>query len=219
MKYLFIIGFLLSRWLLTAQQDPEPPHVSVTGEAVVKVQPNYAILGIRIQKKLGQGADKPAFEIFKEEDTKLRLFDFNEADISKTLIQVDSTAYYKEVFVAIYDLKKLDKYLLELYNMGYRDYIYIDYRTSFYSRYKTQAKEEAMINARKKAQTLAGASGQTVGKAYSIEELNSEDYNWYELSAKKTASSLTFRLGSDNYLIEPGYITLTARVAVRFHIQ
>jgi hypothetical protein len=64
--------------------------------------------------------------------TKIRLFDFNEADMSKTFIQMDSAAYYKEVFVTIIDLKKLDKYLLELYTPEYRDCIYIDYRTSSY---------------------------------------------------------------------------------------
>lgn len=201
-----------------SQTAQEPPHISVTGESVVKVQPNYVILGIRIKKQLG-GADKPAFEIFKEEDTKIRLFDFNEADLSKTFIQLDSAAYYKEVFVVISDLKKLDKYLLELYTMGYKDYVYIDYRTSFYNRYKTQAKDEAIANAKKKAQSMAAGLGQIVGKAYSIEELNSEDYNWYNLKDKKNASSLTFRMGSENYLIEPGYITITARVNVSFNLQ
>lgn len=201
-----------------SQTVQEPAHVSVTGESVVNVQPNYVILGIRIKKQLG-GSDKPAFEIFKEEDTKIRLFDFNEADLSKTFIQLDSAAYYKEVFVVISDLKKLDKYLLELYTMGYKDYVYIDYRTSLYSKYKTQAKEEAMANARKKAQGLAASLGQTVGKAYSIEELNSEDYNWYNLRDKTNAPALTFRMGSEHYLIEPGYITITARVNVSFHLQ
>ncbi len=52
--------------------------------------------------------------------------------MSKTFIQMDSAAYYKEVFVTIIDLKKLDKYLLELYTPEYRDCIYIDYRTSSY---------------------------------------------------------------------------------------
>lgn len=202
-----------------SQTTQEPPHISVTGEAVVKVIPDYAILGIRIKKQLNGGDNKPAFEIFKEEDTKIRLFDFNEADMSKTFIQLDSAAYYKEVFVTITDLKKLDKYLLELYTLGYRDYVYIDYRTSFYDKYKTQAREEAVADAKKKARQLSTGLFLALGKAYAVEDLNTEDYNWYNLKDKKNAGRLTYKMGSDNYLIEPGYLTITAKVRVSFNAQ
>lgn len=202
-----------------SQTTQEPPHIRVTGEAVVKVIPDYVVLGIRIKKQLNGADNKPAFEIFKEEDTKIRLFDFNEADMSKTFIQLDSAAYYKEVFVTITDLKKLDKYLLELYTLGYRDYIYIDYRTSLYDKYKTQAREEAMADAKKKAKQLSLGLFLALGKAYAVEELNTEDYNWYNLKDKKNAGKLTYKMGSDNYLIEPGYITVTARVNVSFYLQ
>lgn len=202
-----------------SQTTQEPPHISVTGEAVVKVIPDYVILGIRIKKQLNGGDNKPAFEIFKEEDTKIRLFDFNEADMSKTFIQLDSAAYYKEVFVTITDLKKLDKYLLELYTLGYRDYVYIDYRTSFYDKYKTQAREEAVADAKKKARQLSTGLFLALGKAYAVEDLNTEDYNWYNLKDKKNAGRLTYKMGSDNYLIEPGYLTITAKVRVSFNAQ
>lgn len=219
MKYFLSISLFLSSLQFFSQTAQEQPHVSVTGEAVVKVIPDYVILGIRIKKQLNGADNKPAFEIFKEEDTKIRLFDFNEADMSKTFIQLDSAAYYKEVFVTITDLKKLDKYLLELYTLGYRDYVYIDYRTSFYEKYKTQAREEAIADAKKKARQLSTGLFLALGKAYAVEDLNTEDYNWYNLKDKKNSGKLTYKMGSDNYLIEPGYITLTSRVHVSFHIQ
>jgi uncharacterized protein YggE len=215
MKKILLV-FMISMNSVFAQVQP-PPLITVTGESVVKVTPNYVILGIRIKKQLTPGMDnKPAFEIFKEEDTKIRLFDFKEEDLSRTLIQRDSSAYYKEVFIAIYDLKKLDKYLLELYNLGYTDFIYVDYRTSFYERYKTEAHEAAMADAKKKAQLLATQLGQTIGKAYTIEETGSEDYNWYSLKDKLNAQKITFKTGTDHYVIEPGYITITSRIRVSF---
>jgi hypothetical protein len=55
----------------------------------------------------------------------------------------------------ITDLKKLDKYLLELYTPGSRNYIYIDYRTSSYDKYKAQAREEALADAKKKARQIS----------------------------------------------------------------
>lgn len=219
MKAILSLAMLLSCFRVFSQAVQEPPHIRVTGEAVVKVIPDYVILGIRIKKQLNSGDNKPAFEIFKEEDTKIRLFDFNEADMSKTFIQLDSAAYYKEVFVTITDLKKLDKYLLELYTLGYRDYIYIDYRTSLYDKYKTQAREEAMADAKKKAKQVSFGLFLGLGKAYAVEELNTEDYNWYNLKDKKNAGKLTYKMGSDNYLIEPGYITVISRLQVSFSVQ
>ncbi len=196
------------------------PLITVTGESVVKVSPDYVILDVRIKKQLLTNAsNNPSFEIFKEEDTKIRLFDFNEADLSKTVIQTDSSSiYYKEVFITVYDLKKLDKYLLELYNLGYRDYVYMDYRVSNYNRYKTQARKEAINAAKKKAQLLATELGQIIGKAHSIDDVYSEDYNWYNLKDKVNLEKLTFKAGADTYLIEPGYITITAKVKVSFDL-
>ncbi len=195
------------------------PLITVTGESVVKVSPDYIILGIRIKKELTATMNnKPAFEIFKEEDTKIRLFDFNEADMSKTIIQFDSSDYYKEVFITINDVKKLDKYLLELFNLGYKDYVYIDYRVSNYSRYKNQARKDAINSAKKKATNLVTELGQTLGKAHTIEDVYSEDYSWYNLKDKANSGNLTFKLGSDNYQIEPGYITITAKVKVSFDL-
>lgn len=204
--------------ILWGQQLQNIPLITVTGESVVKVIPDYVILGLRIKKGLPGTENKPSFEIFKDEDTKIRLFDFNETDMARSIIQMDSATYYKEVFITINDIKKLDKYLLELYNLGYRDYVYMDYRTSNYKRYKLQAKKEAVNAARKKAQELVAELGQTLGKAHTIEELPGEDYNWYNLNDKANSGKIMYKLGADNYLIEPGYITVTAKVKVSFDL-
>lgn len=169
------------------------------------------------QKTTG-GTEKPSFEIFKDEDTKIRLFDFNEDHQSRSLIQLDSNGYYKEVFIAIYDLKKLDRYLLELYNLGYRDYTYMEYRNSVYQRTKAKARDEAIENAKEKPGQLAASLNISLGKAYQVEELGSEDHNWYNIRNKDAAATLTHRLGSGKYLVEPGYITITSRVRVSFLI-
>jgi len=216
-RIVFILSIFLSH--LTFAQLQTVPLITVTGESVVKVSPDYVILGLRIKKELLPAMEnKLSFQIFKEEDTKIRLFDFNEADMSKSIIQFDSTIYYKEVFVVITDIKKLDKYLLELFNLGYRDYIYVDYRSSNYANFKAQARKEAIIAARKKAQALAGELGQTIGKAYIIEELDSEDYNWYSNKTKSDLEKISFKEGSDGYLIEPGFLTVTSKVKVGFNL-
>lgn len=219
MKTLFVILSLLAGTILPAQQLQTVPLITVTGEAVIKTSPDYVILGLRIKKELLPNMEnKLSQQIFKEEDTKIRLFDFNEADMSKSIIQFDSSTYYKEVFITITDIKKLDKYLLELFNMGYRDYIYVEYRSSNYSNLKTQARKDAINAARKKAQVLAAELGQTIGKAYTIEDLSSEEYNWYQLKDKTGLENITFKTGADGYLVEPGYITVTSKVKVSFNL-
>ena len=215
-KSILIICICFAGTLLGQLQNI--PLITVTGESVVKVIPDYVIIGLRIKKSLPGTENKPSFEIFKEEDTKIRLFDFNEADISRSIIQMDSAAYYKEVFITISDIKKLDKYLLELYNLGYRDYVYLDYRVTNYKRYKSQARKEAVNTARKKAQELVAELGQTLGKAHTIEEMPTEDYNWYNLKDKAKSGMIMYKLGADNHLIEPGYITVTAKVKVSFDL-
>jgi uncharacterized protein YggE len=220
MKNIILIIIITCLGNLLFGQLQNIPLITVTGESVMKVSPDYVIVGIRIKKKLLTNIErKPAFEIFKEEDTKIRLFDFNESDISRTIIQIDSSTYYKEVFITINDVKKLDKYLLELSNLGYNDYIYIDYRVTNYNRYKMQCRKDAVNAAKKKAQALVAELGQTLGKAHTIEDLDSQDYNWYNLKNKENAGNITFKLGADNYVIEPGYITITSKVKLSFDLQ
>ena len=130
------------------------PLMTVYGESVIKVKPDYVILGLKIKKdRYTNNKEKfcSAFEVFCKNDSKIKLFDFDEKNLSESLIQIDSTFYYKEVFIKIMDLNKLDNYLLELHNLGYNDYIYFDYRITNLNDYKNQARIAAVNSAKKKA--------------------------------------------------------------------
>lgn len=197
------------------------PLVSVYGESVVKAKPDYVIIGIKISKdlKLNTTGSINTFEIFKEEDTKIRLFGFDEKNISESLIQIDKGIYVKEVFITINDLSSLDKYLLELYKLGFKDYVYLDYRLKNFVNYKNQAKREAISAAKKEAFSMAFEVGQTIGKANSIKEIDHEDYNWYNIHNASGLENIPYKLGAEGYMIEPGYITITSRVQVSFDLQ
>lgn len=220
MKNQFILFLCVVIQCSAFSQLENMPLVTVYGEARVKVKPDQVILGIKIRKKIVINSTEgtTALELFKTEDTKIRLFGFDPKNMTETLIQPDSGSYIKEVFITITDLTTLDKYLLELNKLGFKDFIYLDYRLKDYNTYKTQAKKEAIASARKKATLLAAEVGQTIGKAHRIEELSTEDYNWYNLQNETNPEQITFKLGADGYIIEPGYLTLTSKIKVSFDL-
>jgi uncharacterized protein YggE len=211
--------FLLLQIAVFAQLE-NIPLITVYGEASIKIKPDYVIIGIKLKKQLptSEVERSTALEIFKAEDTKIRLFGFDAKNISETVIQVDSGVYFKEVFLTITDLNALDKYLLELNSLGFTKYIYLDYRVKDYAAYKMQVKKEAINSARKKAVVLAAELGQTIGKAHIIEELAPEDYNWFAIHDRKHLENITFKLGADGYVIEPGFLTLNSKIKVSFDL-
>ncbi|OFY82852.1 MAG: hypothetical protein A3F72_01840 [Bacteroidetes bacterium RIFCSPLOWO2_12_FULL_35_15] len=196
------------------------PLVTVFGEAAVKVKPDYVIIGIKVKKeiRLNSATNKTVFEIFNTEDTKVRLFGFDDKNVSESLIQVDSSVYVKEIFITINDLTNLDKYLLELYKLGFKNYIYLDYRVKNYDDYKNQARKEAISSAKAKATSLATELGQSIGKAHTIEEINSENYNWYNIHNNANLENITFKLGADGYVIDPGFLIITSKIKVSFDL-
>lgn len=213
---LYVIGLSLS---LNAQVE-NIPLVTVEGEGLIKVKPDYVVLGFKIYKTIKEDANNNpiGFEIFKDEDTKIRLFDFDKKDITESAIQIENSKYVKEVYITIYDLNKLDKIMLELYKLGIKDFHYKDYRLSNFDKYKDQARIKAIDSAKEKATLLAKELGQTIGKAHTIEEVDFRDYNWYNINNKSGLEDLPYTLDSDNYLIEPGQITITSKVKVSFDL-
>ena len=194
--------------------------VTTTGEATVKVKPDHAVLGLRVKKKINTSLsnDNMGFEIFDDEDTRVRLFDFDDKNIVESIIQVDNTTYIKEIFITVRDLDKLDRHILELRKQGFKRFFYFDYRSSNLKKHKEEATQKAMLNAQKKAQQMAKALQQNIGKAHTIDELETTTYNWYELNDTENIEDITYLSGSENYLVEPGYIVVIAKVKVSFDL-
>jgi len=190
--------------------------VVVEAVSVVKVKPDHVIIGVKLNKKIQ--ITNSMLEIFRETDTNLKIFGLDDKAIYQSLIQADSSYYVKEIFLTITDMNTLDKTLLQLYKLGYKQYIYLDYRVQNFISYKNQARKEAIILAKTKAASLSAELNQTIGKAHKIEELNQESYNWYNIHDTDNLEDITYKIGSDFYLIEPGYITIISKVRVSFDL-
>ena len=214
-KILFILSlFLISVFSFAQLQNI--PLVVVEAVSVVKVKPDHVIIGVKLNKKIQ--ISNSMLEIFRETDTNLKIFGLDDKAIYQSLIQADSSYYVKEIFLTITDMNILDKTLLELYKLGYKQYIYLDYRVQNFISYKNQARKEAIILAKTKAASLSAELNQTIGKAHKIEELNQESYNWYNIHDTDNLEDITYKIGSDFYLIEPGYITIISKVRVSFDL-
>jgi uncharacterized protein YggE len=196
------------------------PLVTVVGESVVKIKPDYVVIAIRVKKSMNLTTlqTTSAFKIFEQNDTRIQLFGFDDKNIDFSLIQADSLVYVKEIFITVNDLENLDKYLLEIQKLGYKDLIYLDYRVKDLTAYKDQARKNAIASAKRKAVLLANELGQSIGKAHTIEELESQSFNWYNIDNTKNLENITFKLGTDGYVIEPGYVTVVSKIKVSFDL-
>ena len=77
----------------------------------------------------------------------------------------------------------------------------------------------AIAAAKRKASLMANELGQTIGKAHTIEEVESQSFNWYNIDNAKNLENMTYKLGSEAYVIEPGYITIISKVKVSFDLM
>jgi uncharacterized protein YggE len=192
------------------------PLVVIEAEGIVKVKPDYVIIGVKLNKKIQ--ITNATFEIFREIDTQFKIFGLDDKAISQSYIQADSSFYIKEIYLTLTNINMLDKTLLDLYRLGYKQYIYLDYRVQNLISYKNQARKEAIMLAKTKATLLASELGQNIGKAHTIEELNQQSYNWYNIHDEDNLEDVTYKTGSDFYVIEPGYITIISKVKVSFDL-
>lgn len=221
MKILIKIFFLLILSNPLYAQLQNIPLITVEGEAFIKVKPDYVILGFKVSREinLNSQGNTTAFDIFKTEDTKIKIFGFDDKNISESQIEVEKSIYVKEVFITVYDLNKLDNILLELNKLGFSEFTYFDYRIKNLTDLKYQANAKAMNSAKTKATLLAKELGQTIGKAHLIEEENYQDNNWYNFQKDDKKENLTFIQGADDYVIEPGFVVITAKIKVSFDLN
>lgn len=212
-RYIFILQLLS---FASFAQLQNIPLVVVEAESVIKVKPDYVIIGVKLNKRIQ--INPTTFEIFRDIDTQFKIFGLDDKFIYQSYIQADSSVYIKEIFLTITDMNLLDKTLMDLYKLGYKQYIYLDYRVQNLLSYKNQARKEAVLLAKNKAAALAADLNQTIGKAHRIEELNQESYNWYTIHDNDNLENVPYKSGSDFYIIEPGYISILAKVRVSFDL-
>lgn len=211
-RYLFYVILLLSTHLTFAQVE-NIPLLTVYGEGIVKVMPDQAIISLEVNKEVYNtpNASSPSLEIFKDEDTRIRLFDFDDNNIVEGVIQPNGDVYKKEIFITVNDLSKLDRYLLELRKKGFRNINFIDYRVRDINKFQNRALKKALDAAIQKAKILQ----QPVGNIHTVEEIEQQTYNWYNPQLKNIILSDNFDMNN----INPGHLTFISKIKVAYDLK
>jgi uncharacterized protein len=93
----------------------------------------------------------------------------------------------------------------------------VEFRTTQIRKYKDQARAAAIRAAREKAVALTAEIGQTIGKAYSIEE---EGYSRPSSMANNVSTVVSGQFsGDETSAFAPGTISVKAQVTVSFIIN
>jgi hypothetical protein len=128
----------------------------------------------------------------------------------------------KTIGIKFLELNKFEELFAELLKTGVTEVNSVSFETSKLRQYKDQARDMALRAAREKATAMAGAIGQTIGKAIRITEgtVSNTNLNYSNLSANSianfrsipTVETVSTNVGS----FSPGLITVSASATVVF---
>ena len=224
--------FLLAA-AVSAQEKPGPPHVTVAGEAELNVAPDEVRFDVTLQhfgKEL-KAAKAQTDERLKGLLTLAKKHGVVESDTQTDYVKVeprfkgndDSKAFLgywvrKDLVFTLRDVARAEGLLSELLDFGVWRINSISFSTSQMRKYRDQARTMAMRAAQEKAAALAGAVGQKIGRAITIEE----DVPARGDAANMSANTVSYDRGGSTDsegTLALGLIKVSARVTVKFELE
>ena len=217
-----------------AQERPEPPHVTVAGEAEMNVAPDEVKFDVTLQSfgKELKTAKAQTDERLKGLIALAQKHGVAESDTQTDYVKVeprfkgndDSKAFLgywvrKDLVFTLRDVSRAEGLLSELMDFGVWRINRISFQTSQMRKYRDQARALAMRAAQEKAAALATAVGQKIGKAITIEE---EAPSRGGPPPNYSANTVLFdRDGStaSEGTLALGLIKVNARVTVKFELE
>ena len=176
-------------------QQAEPPVISVSGSAEVKVVPDeiYLRLGIETRHANLEDAKKQNDERVSKAIDFLKSSNIKSKDIQTDFISIEPTydtevsltkpvAYIvrKSIEVKLTEIDRFEKVLSGLVTNGITNVHGIEFRTSQLRKHRDTARAMAIRAAKEKADALAGELGVKRGKVHSV---NANDWGgWFSAS-------------------------------------
>lgn len=147
-------------------------------------------------------------------DAKVKIYDEDGDEIGKKIFKGYEIS--KTVIVKLRDLSKFEEFFSEILNSGITEVNSVKFETSNLREMKDKAREMAMKAAQEKAAAMAGAIGQTIGKAISVVEVENTNrgYSMSNISANTTSAVGSFVQSVATFA--PGSIKVEASVKVSF---
>lgn len=241
MKRIPALIFILCAWsaIAFAQNSIEPPLITVTGQAEVRVPPDEVLFTLQIQNvdKDMLVANRKTDDSVKQILAITRRYDIKPEDVQTSHISVlpkyntddmdfearrnvkrEMIGYEvsKTVAVRLRDISRFEPLLADVLKAGITRLSNLEFRDSQLRKHRDQARVQAIRAAKEKAELLAREIGQSIGPAYSITE-SSGDYS------PRATQNVSTNIAGDSFAgesaIAPGSISVSAQVTVRFRLN
>jgi uncharacterized protein len=241
MKRIPALIFILCAWsvIAFAQNSSEPPLITVTGQAEVRVPPDEVVftLGVESVDKDILAAQKRTDDSVREVLAIARKNNVKPEDVQTSFISIqpkyntDDLDYEqrrrvnrellgyqvsKTIAVILRDISRFDSLLSDVLKAGVTRLSNLQFRDSKIRQHRDQARSMAIKAAQQKAQLLAGQIGQSIGPAYSITESSVTPYT----NVTQNVAGVAGRGDEESEgAIAPGSISVTAQVTVKFRLM
>jgi uncharacterized protein YggE len=223
-----------------AQNNIEPPLITVTGQAEVRVPPDEVLFTLAVENVdkdmlvANQRTDASVKQILaiarknnvKPEDVQTSQISvqpkYNTDDmdyearnkVKRVLIGYEVS---KTVAIRLRDISRFDELLADVLKAGITRLSNLQFMDSQIRKHRDEARRMAIRAAQEKAKLLAGEIGQAIGPAYSISEYTSDVGR---VSATyQNATTAAGESSESESAIAPGSLSVTAQVTVRFRLQ
>ncbi len=223
-----------------AQSGIEPPLITVSGQAEVRVPPDEVVFTLGVEsvdkdiseaKKRTDDSVKEVLAIAKKNNVKAEDVQtsfisaqpkYNTDDVDyeqRRNMKREFVGYQvsKTIAVILRDISRFDSMLSDVLRAGVTRLSNVEFRDSQLRKHRDQARAMAIKAAQEKASLMAREIGQSIGPAYSITE-GGGDYT-PRAASQNVSSSISGDSSDRESAIAPGSISVTAQVTVRFRLN
>ena len=221
---------------LCARAQNDKPLITVSGQAEINVTPDMAVFNLRVVSLDKDLAKAKAVNDESVHKTLVMAKTYNIApqDAQTNYISVE-TRYNeyeegkprvflgyevsKKIVLTLRDMSRIESLLSDVIKAGVNRVEGIDFRTTQIRQHKDRARQMAIKAAQEKAIALTKEIGQTIGKAYSITEVDAGGNSSSNNFASNVRGSTSGDYSDEEGTIAIGQISVTARVNVSFELK
>jgi uncharacterized protein YggE len=230
-----VIALTLSATSICAQNVVDRPLITVTGQAEVMVVPDEVAFNLRVvtmEKELNAAKAKndqvvrSLLALAQKYQIPPRQVQTDHISLSQRYSDEEVTkkppvflgyTVSKKVAIILREVSKAEDMLADIFQSGVTNIEEVEFRSTQLRKYKDQARAMAMRAAQEKATAMTKEIGQTIGKAYSIQE-QGQVYGGLP-NASNTMGLVRGESSNEESTIALGQISITARVVVSFELK
>lgn len=227
---LLVMGFLTITTAVKAQNNNNNVSlITVTGESTVYVKPDEVTLTFGVETKNADPkiAKSSNDKLMNEIHQYLKSQKIDPKNIQTDYVRLNSMYIYNEkerqeeyvavntVSLKLTDINQYEKIASGLLERGINKINQVTFSSSKLKEYQAEARILAVKNAQEKAKSLAEAIGQSIGKAYYINENTSPIIPYPRVAMEMKAMSYDAS-GGEEATIAPGEMEIKGNVTASF---